>query len=430
MSKARFILIALICLCPIALLWDGLAAQGLLAAIIAVALAITALTLPPGETKFLLSVIFFAALFAAIPALWILFQLLPLSSLAHPIWASAQAALGHRVIGGISVDLGSSLIGLGRYLFLCAVVLVAAAVGIDRSRAESLLFALAAASTIIASLSIAYHLLAPNLEFSPFTQEQATDGAALGVIFASAAGIRAFDRYKSPYRSPQRSIPVWFWTFIACCVALAICSLALLIDGTWEIFVATGCGFAALACVMIIRRFRLGVWGLVGFAAGLLAVAFYFSSIQPIGHGKNVLLAFASSAASPSDISERVLKDAPLVGTGLRTFPAMAQIYREIDDPQPRPVASTAAANFAIELGRPMLWLIVVATLGFVVVFLLASLRRGRDSFYPAMGGSCLLTLLLLGFINAGVLGIAVGALTAAMLGLAIAQRKSRTANP
>ena len=426
-SKARFILVVLICACPAILLWDGLDVVGLLAGVIAVALAITALTLPPGETDFLMSVIVRAAVVAAVPALWILFQVVPFRPLAHPIWASAQSALARPIFGEISVDPGSSIIRLGEYLMLCALAFVAAAVAVDRGRAESLLFALTAAGAAIALIAMSHNLLFPDLRFSPFTREQATDCIAMGVIVASAACARTVERYKTRHGNPQRAISILFWTFTACSVALTLGVVALLLDGTREVLIATACGLAALLCVLIIRRYRLGAWGLMAFALALLGVAFFSSTSRPAGHGESVLLAFATSPATPADVSERVLDDAPLVGTGAGTFAALAQIYRELNGPRPRSVASTAAANFAIELGRPMLWLIVAAALGLLTIFLNASLQRGRDSFYPAMGGSCVLTLLLLSFINAGVLGTAASLIVAVVLGLAIAQSKSRT---
>ena len=123
-----------------------------------------------------------------------------------------------------------------------------------------------------------------------------------------------------------------------------------------------------------------------------------------------------------------MLDDAPLVGTGAGTFAALAPIYREIDDPPPNSVAATAAAAFAIELGKPMFWLIAAATAGSIFILLRASLQRGRDSFYPAMAGSCLITLLLLSFNNAGLFGTATSLIAAAVIGLGIAQSKSRTA--
>jgi len=74
-----------------------------------------------------------------------------------------------------------------------------------------------------------------------------------------------------------------------------------------------------------------------------------------------------------------------------------------------------------------MFWLIVIVIVGAIVILLRASLQRGRDSFYPAAGADCLITLLLLAFMNAGILGTATAVIAAAMLGLALVQRKSRT---
>lgn len=139
MSKVRFILVALIGASPAILLWDGLVTQGIVAGIVAVALAITALTLRPSETQFLVSTIWPVAAAAAVPALWMLIQVLPLSVLAHPIWTSLETALGHPVIGSISIDPGASVIALGQYLSMAAIGLVSTAVAVDRQRAEWIL---------------------------------------------------------------------------------------------------------------------------------------------------------------------------------------------------------------------------------------------------------------------------------------------------
>ena len=95
MSQVRFMLATLICMSPVILLWDGLIVQGLIAGIVAVALAITARALRPGETGFLVSIVRPPAVIAAVPALWVLVQVLPLRVLAHPIWNNAETALGH-----------------------------------------------------------------------------------------------------------------------------------------------------------------------------------------------------------------------------------------------------------------------------------------------------------------------------------------------
>jgi hypothetical protein len=249
----------------------------------------------------------------------------------------------------------------------------------------------------------------------------------MGAIIASAACIRTIERYETRYSNPLRSVPAIRLTFIACSVALAICGSALIVGATPEVLLATGYGLLGLASVVIIRRFRFGLWLTGGIAACALAVAILLARPHLLERGTSVLLVFSTAhSASLPALSERVLGDAPLFGTGAGTFPAVAPIYREMDDPLPGSVAATAAATFAIELGAPMLWLTVAATVAFIIMLLRASLQRGRDSFYPAMGGSCLITLLLLAFTNAGLLGAATGLIVAATLGLAFAQSQSR----
>jgi hypothetical protein len=413
---------------PAILLWDGLIMQGLVAGIVAVALAITARALRPGETEFLVSVIRPPAVVAAVPALWLLVQVLPLGVLAHPIWKSAETALGHRVAGTISVDPGASVIALGQYLSAVGVVLLSAAVAVDRQRAEWILFALTAAVAAIALITRTHDLFFPEV-WLPTTRVQAIDCVCMGTIIAGAACIRTIERYETRHSNPQRSVPVVLWTFVACSAALMICGVAVMLSATREILVAAGFGLLAMACVSIIRRFALGPIGTTTITALALGAAILLLAYDAAKRSTSVPLAF-TSASNPSLIalSERVLYDAPLVGIGAGTFAALAPIYRQMDDPLPGSTAATAAAALAIELGKPMFWLITVATVSFALILLRASLQRGRDSFYPAMGGSCLITLLLLSFNNADLFGTASSSVAATVIGLAIAQSKSRIA--
>ena len=201
-----------------------------------------------------------------------------------------------------------------------------------------------------------------------------------------------------------------------------------ILGATREILIATAFGIFALMCISIIRRFALGAIGTTAIVTPALGAAILLLAYQAAERGTSVPLAFAG-ASDPSlvALSERVLSDAPLVGTGAGTFAALAPIYRQIDDPPPGSTAATASAAFAIELGKPMFWLITVAAAGSIFILLRTSLQRGRDSFYPAMGGSCLITLLLLSFNNAGLFGTASSLIAAAVIGLAVAQSKSRS---
>jgi hypothetical protein len=426
-SNARFILVALIFASPARLLWDGPIVQGIVAGILAPALVIIARSLRPGETAFLVSIIRPPAIVAAIPALWVIVQVLPLGVFAHPIWKSAEAALKHPIAGTISVDPGASVVAFGQYLSLTAVTFLSAAVAVDRQRAEWILFALTGAVTLIALIAMLHDLLFPGTLLPAFVRAQAVDCAGIGTIIAGAACIRTIERYETRHSSPQRSLPALRLTFVACSVALAICGAVLIVRATPEVLFATGYGLLALVCMMIIRRFRLGLWLAAGIAASALGVATMLAAAHLEKRASVTLVFAAAPSASLPALSERVLDDAPLVGTGAATFAAVAPIYREIDDPPPGSVAATAAATFAIELGAPMLWLTVAATVAFIITLLRASLQRGRDSFYPAMGGGCLITLLLLAFTNAGLLGAVTGLIVAATLGLAFAQSQSRT---
>jgi hypothetical protein len=426
-ATVRNILVALICASPVILLWDGLIMQGLVAGIVAVALVVTTRTLRPGETGFLISVIRPLIVIAAVPALWVLIQVLPLRVLVHPIWKSAEIGLQHPIAGTMSVDPGASIIALGQYLSVTAVALLSAAIAVDRQRAEWILFALTAAVTVIALIVLTHDLFFPGAWLAAFSRVQAVDCTAVGTIIASAACIRMIERHEARRASPPRSMPI-LSTFMACGAALVICGAALMLGAKREALFATGYGLFAFACMMIVRRFGLGLLAVTGMAVPALGIAVLLVAVHPPDRGTNVLLAFAGEAPpSLIALSEHMLDDAPLVGTGAGTFGAVAPIYREMDDPPSGSVAATAAGAFAIELGQPMLWLITATTVGFILMLLRASLQRGRDSFYSAMGGSCLITLLLLAFTNAGLLGTATSLIAAAALGLGFAQSKSRT---
>jgi hypothetical protein len=425
-SKARFILVAFVFASP-ALLWDGLIAQGMIAGILAAALVIIARNLPPGETAFLVSIIRPPAIVAAILALWVIAQVIPLGTLAHPIWKSAQTALGRPIVGTISVDPGVSVVALGQYFSLSALTLLSAALAVDRERAEWILFALTGAVTAIALIALLRDLLFPGVLLSALARAQAVDCAGIGTIIACAACIRTIERYETRHSSPQRSLLALRLTFLAVSAALVICVAVLLVERRLEVLFAAGYGLLAVACMMIIRRFRLGLWLAVGIAVSALGVATMLAAAQLEKHTSLTLVFAAGPSVSLPALSERVLEDAPLIGTGAGTFAAVAPIYRELDDPPPGPVAATAAATFAIELGMPTFCLTIVAAMIFIILLLRASLQRGRDSFYPAMGGGCLIALLILAFTNAGLLGGATGLIAATTLGLAFAQSQSRT---
>jgi hypothetical protein len=402
--------------------------HGILAGVAAVGIAIVSRTMRPGETQFFVSFARPAAVLAAVPALWMLIQVLPLPFLAHPIWTSAETAIGHPIRGSISIDIGASVMALGFYLTIVAVAFWSAAVAVDRQRAEWILFSLMTATGLIAVTVATTNHFGLLSRTSVFERTQGIDCVALGVIIAAATGVRTLERYETRRASPDRTISALIRTFVSCAVALTICVTVLLMSAPIGTFVATGFGAAALTSVVVIRRLGLGPWGIAAIALPAIGIAGFLAASEPGLETKGLPLAFATEApASLILMSQRILGDTPLRGTGAGTFAAIAPIYRDIEDQTAISTAPTAAAAIAIELGRPMLWLIVATMVCSIFIVLRASLRRGRDSFYAMAGASCLVTLLLLSFMNAGALGSAAAMIAAATLGLAFAQSKSRT---
>ena len=278
------ILVLLIFATPITIIFDGLIIQGLVAAVAAMSVAIVAVRIRPGEAGFLSTVIRPVAVVAAVPAIWMLIQVMPLQSagLAHPIWKSAAAALGQPLAGSISIDPGATLISFVRYLSAIAIAFVAAAVAIDRRRAEWVLFALTAATTLVALMALA-------INFGIFTFLGPGDGgqsgaaataiAGLGVIFATAAAFQTSERSKT--RRPDQANSISRLTFAACLSALAICLLAVIVGATSQAYFAVICGIATLAIAVMIRRFNLGPWGIAAIISIALFVAIAVVAFQP-----------------------------------------------------------------------------------------------------------------------------------------------------
>jgi hypothetical protein len=429
-SNARLLLIILICGCPALLFVPGTLTLGVIAGVTAIGLAMVAWTLRPGEAAFFLSVAWPAAVVVLIPALWILCQELPIRALSHPIWTSVEATVGHPLTGSISIDTGATMIALGQYLTIAAIGLWAGAVAVDRQRAEWVLFSLMAGTILVAVLIAGngiFGFAGLLAEPSSSARMQAIDSVAMGTIIAAAAGVRTWERYETRRTNAERSIALLIATFAACVVAFLGCVAVLALIGHASELIATAYGLATFTSVVLIRRFGLGRWGVAAIGLPAVILAVFLAANNPELRTKSFTLAFAAEPSTSIAMSQRILDDAPLGGLGAGTFPAIAPIYRDIDEREPAVTAPTAAAGVAIELGLPVLWLIVVVSIGAGVLLFRAALQRGRDSFYPAAGTSCLVTLLFLCFINAGLLAVAPAIIAAATFGLALAQSKSRT---
>jgi hypothetical protein len=416
--NAQIILVILILMSPFAILVDSATSYGLVAGIVAAGLVFVATGIRPGETKFLLSSVRRGLVVAAIPALWMVIQLLPIGFLANPVWVSAEAALGSSRRGSITIDVGATVMALGFYLSLIAISLFSAAIAVDRYRAASILPALNGATVLTAVLLMLRQFFVSFGEM-PSDQGAETACASIGVVVAVAGLIKTIERER-----PSR----WHVAILAgYTAAFVISALALIIVAQYAVWIAVAYSLAVILGVAIIRHFDFGAFGIAALASLPLGLGVLLLSREPNLQSDGPALAFTSSS-SPALISasQRILGDTPWLGVGAGAFSAISPIYRNIDDP-PMPNPPNAVTGLLVELGRPMTALIGVVTCIAIVVLLRASLRRGRDSFYPAAGAACLLGLLLLAFVNAGILAISPAILVASIIGLAFGQSKSRT---
>ena len=418
MLNAQIILVILVLMSPLAIFVDKATGYGLVAGVAASGLVFVATGIRPGETKFLLSSIRRAVVVAAIPALWMVFQLLPIGFLANPIWASAEAALGSSRHGSITIDVGATVMALGFYLSLIAISLFSAAIAVDRYRAGSILYALNGASVLTAGLFVLRKFFV-TFDEVPSDQGAAIACASIGVVVAVAGFIKTIERER-----PSR----WHVVILAgYTAAFVISALALIIVVQYAVWIAVAYGLAAILGVAIIRHFDIGGFGIAALATLPLGLGMLLISHQPNLQSDGPALAFTNPSSSALiSASQRILADAHWAGVGAGAFAAISPIYRNMDDP-PMPNPPNAVAGLLVELGRPMTVLIGLVTCIAIVVLLRASLRRGRDSFYPAAGAACLLGLLLLAFVNAGILALSPAVLMASVIGLAFGQSKSRT---
>lgn len=419
-------------LSPLFLVDDRLLIHGLLAGYTALLIAIIAWTIRPGEAGFVVSLMRPAAAFAAVPAIWILVQAapLPVLSLQHPIWTSAQAALP--VLGSISISPGATLVALARYFSAFGLFFIATAVTVDRQRAELVLFMLAGISALLAVLLIVHDLGGFVFlgEISSVGRRAGiTAAATLGTVLTAATAICAVERYETR-RSRGDFGFVPFVTIIASSLgAFAVCWIAVaLFTSTAAIFAAaTGIG----TFVLIVGFRRLGFGPRLGYVLAVIAVAVPLSLIAHdfLGSERDIALRFDRTEAPPSiATAQRIISDTGWLGSGGGTFTALLPIYQDTPNAPALSSAPTTAAAIAIELGRPALWIVVIAALAAIAWLIRGALKRGRDSFFPAAGASAGVVLLSEAFCDASLLASTTMIMAAALFGLALSQSVSRSA--
>src|ERR1700744_4701924 len=94
---------------------DGVVTQSVVAASAAMALAAVGIAARAADVNFAAQVTRRLRPAAAIPAIWMVIQILPLPFWSHSIWINANEALNQQSWGHISVDIGKTFVALAFY---------------------------------------------------------------------------------------------------------------------------------------------------------------------------------------------------------------------------------------------------------------------------------------------------------------------------
>jgi hypothetical protein len=426
----------LLCAVPIVIFVDGLITSALVGLIAAATTALVALSIPPGAASHLSRLLRAAGILAAIPAAFILVQLLPFTagSLSKSIWDSASEVLGWSLSASATIDPGATVISLARYLVFVCIGITTAAIAIERRRAEWALISLAAVSTVTALILMIHDLfgftfLGESINVSPRADIAAA--AALSLPLTAASAVLVFERYETHKTREQASLRQIFIILGVAVAALLISAVALRAEMPHTLFAGL-CGLAATAVIIAIRRLGLDRWAALLLAALVIGSAAVIAITKTTPQDADVALRFADRA-SPQIVTMagRMVTDAGSFGTGAGTFSHLAQIYRDGDSSDTSLLsAPTTAAQVSTELGRLGLWAIFIVMLLLIAIFIRGAFNRGRDSFYAMAGAGCGVTAVVEAFVDGGLTGTALSVLLASVFGLGLAQIVSRNLSP
>jgi hypothetical protein len=424
MSLALVILFALLSLCPTIIVVDGAGIPGLIPLLLAAGLVVVSMKLPPGETQHMCAVVSRPfVIVAALPAALMMIQMLPIAFLANPVWTSVSAGFPQGITGRISVDIGATAVALAHYLSAVGAVVLTAAVAINRERAEFVLIAAVAATVMISLASLGHDLFGSSILAR---REEALDCACVGVTLSAACAIFVFERFETRRYKSGHNQKKFLVALLASLAAFVTCASAVAATRSGSLAFAAASGFLTFCAVVVIRRYALGRLGAV--AIGVTATIIAVALVTVAAGDPDPRFAFVKKGAAAIELTQRILNDAPFLGDGAGSFAALLPIYQPGNSSAGDFEAVTAAAKLSIEMGKPTLWIAIIAASFAVFTLLRGAAHRGRDSFYAAGAGASLVTLMNLAFVNVGLVGAAAILLSAIILGLGLTQSRSRTA--
>ena len=421
MSVALSLFLACVMLASQLTIHDGLAARSLIEAIAALALAFVGLSARALDVNLAARSTRGLKVAAAIPAIWIVVQILPTPIGAHSIWAYANEALGRQSWGHISIDPGRTILALAFYLSCISLTLVGIFVARDRHRAE-LILSILTATTAVTTLILLFGIWG-LIATLPDPKDVLSGISGLGILLSLASIVRSIERYQEGAK-PGRPALVIRSTLIASVISLVIHVAGLSITATLNAALAVMFGVVTFASLQFIRRAGLVGWAAVFFVATMIIAAamivlWRYGTSQPV----SPLLQFASASSEAISITQRLLSDTRWLGTGAGTYAAVLPLYQDLGSSLSTPPSTIAL--LAIELGQPMCLLAMAFAIWLAIILYQGALRRGRDSFYSAAAAAAIVVLVGEAFCDASLTNSCVAVVASALIGLGLAQSRS-----
>jgi hypothetical protein len=421
-TGALTLLVALLVVSPLSLFYDGPSAQAALTLWAALAVGASALFLSASDVDPLRRILRVPLLLALVPLLAMLLQLAPLPFLVPAIWSSAAAALDSALVPSVTVDSGATVLAIMRYLTFCGVTLATIAVCLDRHRAQLVLIVLCAVCVVAGLLLFLAELVAPGTlarggdknALAPFG-----DLAALGIMLSDALALQAFfarDSKRAGLPSATAGFAIGLGVF-----GFFLCAIAVGFFAPERVLLRAVAGLAVIGLFLAARRMRARSWELGGLAALIvLAAAMIVAGRATPGE----LFLRAVPFLSASSLAQRLFADTGWFGNGAGSYGAMVPLYLGTDAAA-HAAAPTLAAKFMIEFGAPVALLFVALAAVLVVLLFRRALARRRDGLYPALASAGVAMTAIGVFSEADLAASASIVLTAAIIGLGLAQSVS-----
>jgi hypothetical protein len=416
-----------VALIPIMTILQGPTGRAVAAVLISTALAIVTNAANEADIAHAARVARKLKFLAAVPACWLIVQIIPLPHhFSNSIWEAAATALDLPLYQPISIDIGSTVGVLSIYLASIALILVAIFSARDRDRAELLLYCLCVTTTFTV-IELWLFQVASNSSIGEFAAypDMLAGAAAQGVVLNLAATFRTIARHKS-WDSEKRLFRPALWLLLLCLISLAICLLAIGLKTSVNVRIATLFGVVTLCFEEVIRRGRLAAWTSLTLCATLLGIlAMIVAWRYNFSESSFLTLRFAQAPADAVEAVQRMLLDTRWTGTGAGTFPALWPIYHDLGGTAAAQVPTTAAS---IMLGGGVI-LVVTAVAGTVVLFAVlfrGALTRGRDSLYPTVAAASIAVLFGEAFCDASLSTTGVALIVTILIGLGLTQSVSQ----